>query len=216
MTPDPYRSEPPLGRAQLVIGLYSALALLAILVSAGRGDPDPYRLDDSVSGATLIYSPLLGIAIGLGIVWITRLVTARYTWARTLHRDFRELLGPLTWREIIILAGASSIGEELLFRGTLLPWVGVWPQAILFALLHVGPGRRFLPWTASALILGVGLGYVADWTDNLGAPIAAHFVINLLNLRFIVRTDLDQPQDRTDLTTHSEKIAEYDLQPRKR
>ena len=52
--------------------------------------------------------------------------------------------------------------------------------------------------------------------NDCWAPIAAHFTINLLNLRFIVRTDLDQPVDRTDLTTHSERIAAYDLQPRKR
>jgi len=216
MLPDSHRREPPLGRAQLVIGLYGALALLAILVSAGRGDPDPYRLDDGVSAWTLLGSPLLGVALGLLIVWLTRLVTRRYDWARTLHRDFRELLGPLTWREIIILAAASSIGEELLFRGTLVPWVGVWPQAFAFALLHVGPGRRFLPWTGSALVLGVGLGYVAVWTGNLGAPIAAHFTINLLNLRYIVKTDLEEREDRIDLTTHAERIAAYDLTPRKR
>lgn len=199
MSPDPYPREAPLGRAQLVIGLYGALALLAILVSAGRGDPDPYRLDDDVSALWLVASPLLGVALGLALVWVTRVVTARYAWAKTLHRDFRELLGPLTTREIIILAAASSIGEELLFRGTLLVWIGVWPQAIAFALLHVGPGRRFLPWTASALVLGVGLGYIADATDNLGAPIVAHFTINLLNLRYITRTDLEQNSDRVAL-----------------
>jgi uncharacterized protein len=192
MSPDPYPREPPLGRAQLVIGLYGALALLAILLSAGRGDPDPYRLDDGVSWRWLLIAPVLGLVIGLAVVWLTRLVTARYAWARTLHRDFRELLGPLTTREIIILAAASSIGEELLFRGALLPWIGVWPQAIAFALLHVGPGRRFLPWTGSALVLGVGLGYVAQATGSLGAPIVAHFTINLLNLRYIARVDLDE------------------------
>jgi uncharacterized protein len=191
MSPDPYRSEPPLGRAQLVIGLYGALALIAILVSAGRGDPDPYRLDDDVSWKVLAISPLIGVGIAALVVWLTRVVTARFPWARTLHRDFRELLGPLTIREIIIRAAASSIGEELFFRGMLLPWFGVWPQAILFALLHVGPARRFLPWTISALVLGVGLGYVAVATDNLGAPIVAHFTINLLNLRYIVRVDLE-------------------------
>jgi hypothetical protein len=199
MSPDRYRSDPPLGRAQLVIGLYGALALAAILISAGRGDPDPYRLDDGVSALWLILSPLVGLAIAFAVVWLTRLVTARFAWARTLHRDFRELLGPLTTREIIILAAASSIGEELLFRGALLPWFGLWPQAIAFALLHVGPGRRFLPWTASALVVGLGLGLVADLTDNLGAPIVAHFTINLLNLRYIVRTDLEPPSDRPAL-----------------
>ena len=100
--------------------------------------------------------------------------------------SFHDLLGPLTGREIVILALCSSVGEELLFRGALLPWLGLWWQAAAFALLHVGPGRRFLPWTVSALVLGVGFGALAVWTTNLGAPIAAHFTINFLNLRFIV------------------------------
>jgi membrane protease YdiL (CAAX protease family) len=129
---------------------------------------------------------VLGAAAGLGVVGLTRLATRRWQWARDLHGSFRDLLGPLTLREIVILAAASSIGEELLFRGALLPWLGPWLQAIVFALLHVGPGKRFLPWTLSALVLGLAFGGLAMWTGNVGAPIAAHFMINFLNLRFIV------------------------------
>jgi membrane protease YdiL (CAAX protease family) len=59
-------------------------------------------------------------------------------------------------------------------------------QAAVFAALHIGPGRRVLPWTASALALGDAFGWLASWSGNLGGPIAAHFAINFLNLRFIV------------------------------
>ena len=52
----------------------------------------------------------------------------------------------------------------------------------------MGPGKRFVPWTVSALALGVAFGALAQETGNLGAPIAAHFTINFLNLRYIVRT----------------------------
>ena len=37
-----------------------------------------------------------------------------------------------------------------------------------------------------ALGLGLAFGLLAKWTGNLGGPIAAHFVINFLNLRYIV------------------------------
>src|SRR4029078_1511920 len=57
---------------------------------------------------------------------------------------------------------------------------------VVCVLLRVGRGKRFLPWTASAFALGLGFGWLAVWTTNLGAPIAAHFVINFLNLRYIV------------------------------
>lgn len=176
---------PPLSRASLVIGLYGAMALLALVIAAGRGDPDLYRFG-AVPHWPLLVGPFVGIAVGVFVVWLTRVATRRYAWARHLHTSFHDLLGPLTGREIVILALASSIGEEAMFRGALLPWLGVWGQGVVFALLHVGPGKKFLPWTASAFVLGVGFGWMAIGTTNLGAPIAAHFTINFLNLRFIV------------------------------
>jgi membrane protease YdiL (CAAX protease family) len=177
---------PPLSRATLVIGLYGAMGILAFLIAAGRGDPDLYRLGGDPAGWQLGAAPGLGIALGLFVVGLTRLASRRYQWARDLHGSFHDLLGPLTGREIVILALASSIGEELLFRGALMPWLGLWVQAAIFALLHVGPGKRFLPWTASAFALGLAFGALAKWTGNLGGPIAAHFAINFLNLRYIV------------------------------
>ncbi|HVK84997.1 MAG TPA: CPBP family intramembrane glutamic endopeptidase [Kofleriaceae bacterium] len=179
----------PLSRASLVIGLYGGMAILAVLLAAGRGNPDVYRVGDA-PGWLLAVGPLIGVGVGLAVVGLTRLATRRWQWAKDLHASFRDLLGPLTGREIMILALASSIGEELLFRGALMPWLGVWLQGVVFALLHVGPKLRFLPWTASALVLGIGFGALAQVTGNLGAPIAAHFMINFLNLRHIVTTEL--------------------------
>jgi len=176
---------PPLSRASMVIGLYGAMALVALLIAAGRGDPDLYRFG-ALPHWPLLAGPVAGVAVGLGVVGLTRLATRRFAWARHLHVSFHDLLGPLTGREIVILALASSIGEEFLFRGALLPWLGLWWQGVVFALLHIGPGKRFLPWTLSAFALGVGFGWLAVWTGNLGAPIAAHVTINFLNLRFIV------------------------------
>ena len=178
--------SPPLSRASLVIGLYGAMGIFALLIAAGRGNPDLYRLGGSPEAWKLCAGPALGLVLGLIVVGLTRIATRHFQWARDLHASFRDLLGALTGREIVILALASSIGEELLFRGALLPWFGVWIQALVFAVLHIGPGRRFLPWTVSALVLGIAFGWLAQWTGNLGGPIAAHFTINFLNLKFIV------------------------------
>jgi len=177
---------PPLSRASLVIGLYGAVALLGLLLSSGRGDPDVYRLADRPAWVLLL-SPVLGLAVGLGVVGLSRIAVARWEWARALHAAFRDILGPLTGREVVVLAASSAIGEELLFRGALLPWIGLVPSTLAFGLLHIGPGKRFLPWTISAVIMGLAFGGLAQVTGNLGAPIVAHFVINLLNLRYITR-----------------------------
>jgi membrane protease YdiL (CAAX protease family) len=179
--------QPPLSRGLAVIGFYAALGLGALLLSSGRGDPDLYRLRDSVAPWWLLLSPAVGLGFALLVVALTRVATRRYGWAKDLHQSFRDLLGPLSDRDIAIVALASALGEELLFRGALQPWIGVGPQAVVFALLHLGPGRRFLPWTLSALVMGAALGLMAEYTGNLGGPIVAHFTINFFNLRFITR-----------------------------
>jgi uncharacterized protein len=170
----------------MVIGLYGAMGIVALLVAAGRGDPDLYRFGENPPGWLLLAGPGFGAALGLSVVALTRVATRHLQWARDLQSSFHDLLGPLTGREIVILALASSIGEELLFRGALMPWFGVWISSAIFAVLHIGPGRRFVPWTVSAFVLGVLFGELAIYTGSLGGPIAAHFAINFLNLRYIV------------------------------
>ncbi|MCP4447338.1 MAG: CPBP family intramembrane metalloprotease [Myxococcales bacterium] len=177
-------------RSGHVLALYTGLSVVALFISAGRGSVDLYQLDEAVSGASLLLGPAIGLGLGLVVVFLSRLSVENFLWAKHLHSEFRSILGELSGREILILALASSVGEELLFRGALMPWLGIWAQAALFGALHFGPGKRFLPWTITALAVGVGFGFLAHWTGNLGAPIVAHFTINFLNLHFIVRTDI--------------------------
>ena len=68
--------------------------------------------------------------------------------------------------------------------------IGLLGSAGLFALLHIGPSSRFVPWTVSALLMGVVLGGLFVLTGDLLAPIAVHFTVNLLNMSDIVRRAL--------------------------
>ncbi len=183
-------TESPYSKATLIFGLYAALAALALAIGLLRGDGNLYFAAGPQPTWKFATSPLIGVAFGLVIVTLSRFCVHRFRWARRLHRDFRGLLGSLHARDILVLAAASAIGEELLFRGALLPWVGIVPSTLIFALLHIGPGMRFLAWTFSALIAGYLFGVLFLWAGDLGAPIAAHFTINFLNLRYIVKVDL--------------------------
>jgi membrane protease YdiL (CAAX protease family) len=184
------RRRGPASRNELIVGLYAGLSLLAVVIGAVRGDWDIYRVAGVSTTWKLLASPFVGIALGLAVVFATRLSVHRFDWARRLHRDFRGLLGHLSARDVFILAVASSLGEELLFRGALQPWWGLVPSALVFAVLHIGPGARFLPWTFSAFVIGLVFGGLSRWLGDLGAPIAAHFVINFMNLDYITRFDL--------------------------
>lgn len=153
-----------------------------------------------VYGAAQVISNLaLGASLGLLVVFLTRVLQDRYAWARTLHNEFRHLLGTLDGREILLLALASAIGEECFFRGALQAHLeaslgavpGIVVASGLFALLHIGPGVRFLTWTLSSFVVGLLLGAVFAAGGDLVAPIALHFTVNLLNLHDIVRRKLD-------------------------
>jgi hypothetical protein len=182
----------PLTRATAALGLYTCFALLGILIAGLRGDWDIYFLAGVTSPAQMVLSPIVGLVVGLAVVFFTRLSVHRFDWARHLHRVFRGLLHGSTARDVFILAGASAVGEEILFRGALQPWIGLWPTAIIFSLLHIGPGLRFLAWTALALAMGLVFGLMARWLGDLSGSIVAHFVINLLNIDYILRVELPE------------------------
>ena len=99
-----------------------------------------------------------------------------------LDATFRELLGKLTVGGAFWLALLSAVGEELFFRGALQPTFGLLPASLVFGLLHTGPDRRFLVWTAFALAMGVVLGGLAQVTGGVLAPTLTHFAVNFHNL----------------------------------
>ena len=185
----PTPRAPRLSRSTLIVALYGALGLVAVGWSAWRGDADIYQYGRR-NLELMALSPLCGLAFGLAIVFLSRLAVHSMEWARVLHREFHAVVHELSSREIFLLAAASSIGEELFFRGALLPAVGLLPSSALFAAMHVRAQWRFLPWTIMSFIMGLAMGLMYMKIGDLGAPIVAHFTINLLNLNYIAKTEL--------------------------
>src|SRR5581483_6604250 len=153
----PTPRAPRMSRSGLIVLVYGALGAIAILWSVLRGHPDLYRSAASTP-ARLAASPVVGLAIGLGLVFLSRCAVHRMEWARVLHREFHAVVHELSSREIFLLAVSSSVGEELFFRGAMLPALGLWPSSALFALMHVRAQWRFLPWTIMSFIMGVAMG----------------------------------------------------------
>ena len=61
-----------------------------------------------------------------------------------------------------------------------LPAIGLLGSSAVFALLHIGPKARYLPWTVSSFGAGVMFGAIFMWTGDLTGPVVAHFLINFL------------------------------------
>lgn len=103
---------------------------------------------------------------------------------------------------IIVVAMLPAIGEEMIFRGALMPilikWTGkkhtgVWVSAALFSAMHM-QFYGFLP----RMMLGALLGYLFLWSRSLWSPIFAHFTNNALAvflLFMISRGDISEDLD---------------------
>lgn len=176
-------------RLKAALLVYGALAAVALIWGLVRGDADLYHHPDpwldlgALSGA--LVGVALGLAVGAAVVAATRVAVRRAAWAENLHVEFRQIFGTLSTRDVLVFAGLSSLAEELFFRGALLPSVGLVASSLVFGLLHVGPSRRFLPWTLMAIAMGFVLGGLYQATGDLVAPVIAHLLINVLNLQFI-------------------------------
>ncbi len=178
-----------MNRATVIVALYSTLGLCAIGWAWWRGDRNIYEYGERALPWRLL-SPLCGLAFGLAMVFLSRLAVHSMEWARVLHREFHAVVHELSSKEIFLLAVSSAVGEELFFRGAMLPTIGLWPSSALFALMHLRLQRRFLPWTAMSFIMGAAMGLMYMKIGDLGAPIVAHFTINLLNLDYIAKHEL--------------------------
>jgi membrane protease YdiL (CAAX protease family) len=169
--------------------LYLGLGAAALVWGGLRGQPNVWQLPGR-SEPQVLAGIATGLAAGLAIVFASRMALYRFDWARALHREFRHLLNPMSDLEIIVLAVASSVGEEMFFRGALMPAIGLWGSSAIFALLHIGPKARYLPWTVSSFGAGLLFGAIFLWTGDLTGPVVAHFLVNFLNLRHVAQYEL--------------------------
>jgi membrane protease YdiL (CAAX protease family) len=129
----------------------------------------------------------IGIGAGLGVVGISVALGRRFAWTRRLEAEFGWILGAQKLWEIAWIALLSGCAEEYLFRGALQQKFGLVAATIVFAVIHWPLNPNFLPWPFVAGVVGLGLGVLAQQTESLVAPAAAHVVINFINLRRITR-----------------------------
>lgn len=107
------------------------------------------------------------------------------------YRSVREymvsLVGQLSLMGALYLGVLSAVAEEVLFRMAIQPSVGVFVTSLMFALLHLGPGRALSVWSLLAFLSSLILGWTYDATANLWPAVIGHIGVNLISvLRFRV------------------------------
>jgi membrane protease YdiL (CAAX protease family) len=156
---------------------YGSLTVAAILWSGLRG------LDPRFFGHSAVSSALLGALTAVATVSLGLLA---YRFLPVLREVAEELAPRLVdgadRSSLVLVALFSGIGEEALFRGAVQQEFGLPVASLVFGLAHVGPDRRYLVWTAWAIMAGFLFGALYEVTGGLLAPIVAHSTHNAATL----------------------------------
>jgi membrane protease YdiL (CAAX protease family) len=180
-------------RWSLLAIAYASMAAVAFAVcefGLGRSvwlHPDPWLGLQGIPAHA--YSLVFGVAVGALCVMLTRRLVEKVAWAQELARVLRPFARGMSGTGILVVAALSSVGEELLFRGLLQPWLGVIGQAIVFGVVHQMPGPSRWAWMLWATVIGVLFGVIFVSTGSLVGPLVAHALINGLNLNFLQSYD---------------------------
>ncbi len=150
-------------------------------------------------GATGAASAMLSLGLGAMLAALTlaatRVIMRRAAWARALHSDLRPVVRNADDATLFALAVASGVGEEILFRGLLVPALGVVASSLLFGVVHQVRGRGRWGWMAWATAMGLLFAIVFELTGSLLGPIVAHVAINAVNLRALRDVEPETPVD---------------------
>jgi hypothetical protein len=171
----------PLTRVQVLVAMgVTSVVLLAIAKLWVYFNPQALL--------PVIWEPihvLWGVAIGVGITLLSSLIYRLWTpYQQSADLYLKLVLKPLIWSDLIWLGLLPGMSEELVFRGLLLPTLGVnlagiLISSLLFGILHLY-GLQQWPYVVWASIIGALLALTVVWTGNLLVPIVAHTTTNFL------------------------------------
>lgn len=172
----------PLTRSQILVVMGVTAVILLIIAKAWQklGSVDLLNLELTKEAF------LSGLAVAGVIIIASSIIYRLWPAYRDSADAYLELvIKPLIWPDLIWLGLLPGLSEELLFRGVMLPALGlnlpaVIVSSIIFGVLHLS-GIQQWPYVVWATIVGFALGYSALLTGNLLVPIVAHILTNLVS-----------------------------------
>jgi membrane protease YdiL (CAAX protease family) len=176
--------RPPASIVRMGLFFYGAMGIAALVWRMWTpGDSILHPSPEAAARAWSVPAALgAGLAAGLVALAISEALTRWTALGKALSDLLAESLGPLDRANAWLLALASGLAEEMFFRGALQPKVGIVGASILFGAAHFLPRRELALWSVYAIGIGLGLGALYEWTGQLVAPVAAHVLVNGINL----------------------------------
>lgn len=163
----------------------AATALILLLIARIWTFFEPFQFPTALDSADAGIGVVLGVGISALSILVYRLWPA-YQRSTDYYLDF--VLAPLALSDAIWIGLLPGMSEELLFRGVMLPAIGLNMTGLLvssacFGVLHMSSQQQW-PYAIWASVIGVVLGLSALMTGNLLVPIAAHVTTNFVSSLF--------------------------------
>jgi membrane protease YdiL (CAAX protease family) len=103
-----------------------------------------------------------------------------------LESELFSLFRGMSVGQLMLLAAAAGLGEELLFRGVIQEELGLGVASVLFGLMH-GPTRELWPLALWAAAVGAVLGALYQVSGNLFVPALSHALYDAAALIYVGR-----------------------------
>lgn len=162
------------------------LGVVALGWALSSGEAIPFAFDGRSIALAVGLTVVLGFC-NFGLFALGR----RFAFAKPVYAFFDDEIFPMLREasalDILLVAALAGFAEELLFRGLLLPRMGLMASSVLFGFLH---GPEFKLWSLAlwATVVGIGFGLMYRETGNLAVPILVHGLYDAAALFYIRRT----------------------------
>ncbi len=172
----------PLTRTQILVVMGVTAVILLVIAKIWQKLGSVTLLSVQLTSHAFI----VGLGVAGGIIIASSIIYRLWPAYRQSADTYLELvIKPLIWPDLIWLGLLPGLSEELLFRGIMLPALGlnllaVILSSIIFGVLHLSGAQQW-PYVIWATIVGFALGYSALITGNLVVPIVAHIITNLVS-----------------------------------
>ena len=127
----------------------------------------------------LLSGTVFGISAAVAALGIVQ--TKWMTKEMTFFGELIEKMAP-TYAHAVFYSFCAGVGEEILFRGGIQPYLGIWITSFLFILLHgyINPYNIDLTvYGIFMILISAGLGYLFEIYGILSS-ITAHFLFDLV------------------------------------
>jgi membrane protease YdiL (CAAX protease family) len=156
---------------------YGALAVIAALWCGLRG------FEVRILGESPAASVLLGVLTAACTVSLGLLAYRLLPVLRGISEELApRLVDGADSTSLVLVSVFSGVGEEAFFRGAVQQEFGLVVASLLFGLAHVGPDRRYIAWTAWAVVAGFVFGFLYELSGGLLGPVLAHCAHNAATL----------------------------------